>query len=452
MGSTKGDNGHASRLPMLSDKRRDTNADRVSAIRKSATDRARSAREAAARTKASPKTADRGTRSPRTDADAGRTRPDRQSAAPRKLVTVGSDPADIKAARDSYDRRVQSGLRGRVNGQVGGRQGGAQAGGTTHVGNPNRPLGSVWNGRRGNFNSFGSQYYNNCYWNTWGNVYCSPFSSWFCAPFYSTGIWWNSYWRAGGGWGFGGRRNWRSGFGLGSNFFYYGPFLPAAQTIVYYDEPEPEVIYVEAPVEEALPPAADAELVEPQALPALPPQMTAPTLQRELNRAAAYYLTQGDRAFRETRYGDAVHFYGKAVEFAPDSGILYLVLSDALFATGDYRYAAYALRQAFDRDPELSSNIIDKREFYADPSDFDTQLGTLERFVEDHVLDMDARLVLAANYLFGGQPESAMVLLENPFSEELARTDEGMLLLSVSRQVAAGEELPVPSTETPNEF
>ena len=86
------------------------------------------------------------------------------------------------------------------------------------------------------------------------------------------------------------------------------------------------------------------------------------------------------------------------------SGILYLVLSDALFATGDYRYAAHALRQAFDKEPALAANVVDKRDFYAEPATFEEQIRTLEKFVKDHTLDMDARLVLAANYLFGGRP------------------------------------------------
>ena len=44
---------------------------------------------------------------------------------------------------------------------------------------------------------------------------------------------------------------------------------------------------------------------------------------QSLNRASDYYLMLGDRAFREGRYADAVHYYAKAVEFAPDNGILH---------------------------------------------------------------------------------------------------------------------------------
>lgn len=377
-------------------------------------------------------------------------------------------PGGVKAQRAGFTRRLNTAVGAPRPGDVvgtarplAGRNGnGAQIrpnGGVTHVGNPaNGRWGGVWN------NAYNNPYwyYNNCYWNTWGGVWGNNWwGPWCGANFYFSGFWWNSYWCNGGTWwpssniGFGFRRPWRSRF---ANLYFFGPFLNASDTFVTYEEEDddPEVIIVEVPA------GSDVTVVDgevdvvaaPQPSPAgmplvpavagndLPPDATEPSLQRELNRASAYYLTQGDRAFRESRFGDAVHFYAKSVEFAPDSGILYLVLSDALFATGDYRYAAYSLRQAFDNEPALATNVVDKREFYADPADFEEQLKTLEAFVQDHVLDMDARLVLTANYLFGGRPAEALSLLENPFSEELAASDEGRLLKETALRVLVERE------------
>ena len=67
-----------------------------------------------------------------------------------------------------------------------------------------------------------------------------------------------------------------------------------------------------------------------------------------------------------------MHFYARAVEFAPHEGVLYLVIADGLFATGDYHYGAFALRKAFELDPTLARSQIDKHEFYADPREFET--------------------------------------------------------------------------------
>lgn len=145
--------------------------------------------------------------------------------------------------------------------------------------------------------------------------------------------------------------------------------------------------------------------------------------------AAERYLGLGDRAFREGRYGDAVHFYAKAIEFAPEEGVLYLVLADALFATGDYHYGAYALRRALDYSPHLFDSQINKRSFYGNPEAFDRQLAVLERYVRDLPFDGDARLMLAVNYLFSGRAEDAVAILKAPEGSALLREDGVQLLL-----------------------
>ncbi len=241
-------------------------------------------------------------------------------------------------------------------------------------------------------------------------------------PGYCSGYWWSSYWW----WGYG--SYW--GYPRYPRYYYYGPFLPYSRTVVYnvYQEPYEEEIYVEGEQEGELEPAPEGEGV----VPAAPAQEPAGD-QPRLNRASDYYLTLGDRAFHDGRFGDAVHYYAKSVEYAPDEGILYLILADALFATGDYHYAAYALRQALQLDPGLATNVVDKHSFYADPETFDKQLAVLERYLEDHFLDDDARLVLGANYLFGGLPEKAVELLQSPFSADVKSGPAGALILDSSQ-------------------
>lgn len=386
-------------------------------------------------------------------------KPDTKSPGGRPMAPGIKDgrPGGGKARPGGFTKRLNTavGAPRPGGGAETNRPGTVRPGAITHIGNPTSGRwGGAWNCTYNN----PYWYYDSCYWNTWGGLWCNNWwGPWCGAGFYFSGFWWNSYWCNGGTWwpssniGFGYRRPWRSRF---ANLYFFGPFLSASDTFVVYEEEEqdPEVIIVEVPE------GSDVTVVDgevdviaapgpsPAGMPLAPvagelaPEATEPSLQRELNRASAYYLTQGDRAFRESRFGDAVHFYAKAVEFAPESGILYLVLSDALFATGDYRYAAHALRQAFDNEPALAENIIDKREFYAEPSTFEEQIRTLEEFVKDHALDMDARLVLATNYLFGGRPAEALSLLENPFSEELATSDEGRLLKRTALRVLVERE------------
>ena len=421
----------------------DSSAARISAARRQAAAESAAARTEAARRKQATQNAAR-TQAARADAADRSDRSDRateqrvREAREKAASTASSDDATrarieaarrdkaasnearTQAARRQYDERVRAA-----------RESSTQTGGGLVVGGsaPTAANGVAWGSGYGDCYSGG--YYNNCYWNTWGSCWSLGWCSWWCAPSYCCGLWWHSYWWGGGSWCY----PW--------NFYWYGPFIPSSYTVVY-QEPEPEVIYIEVPA------AQEGEVVVPAAEPGfMAPTQPDAALERELNRATGYYLTQGDRAFREGRYGDAAHFYAKAVEFSPDSGILYLVLADALFATGDYRYAAFAIRKALELEPELASNVIDKRDFYAVPADFDRQLATLERFVDDHVIDDDARLVLAANYLFGGRPAAAVDLFASPFSENLAKSSAGQLIFEAAKLVQFGRPETAPAAGGP---
>ena len=258
------------------------------------------------------------------------------------------------------------------------------------------------------------------YWGFWGNNF-----HWFWGPsFYYSSYWWHSYWYYGGSF-FG---------GFAPSYYYYGPSLPASSTIIYVGDQGTangnEVAYDET-----------VNNVDPA--PAVEESTAA-----NLSRAADYYLSLGDRAFRESRFGDAVHYYAQAVEHSPEEGVLFLILSDALFATGDYHYAAYSLRRALELDPELVNNVVDKHSFYAEAGVFDRQLEVLERYLKDHFLDEDARLVLAANYLFGNQSIECIKLLQGAYGKDVAASPAGTLLLNAAiADLAAASDLP---TETPD--
>lgn len=168
------------------------------------------------------------------------------------------------------------------------------------------------------------------------------------------------------------------------------------------------------------------------------PPKAAPEVQESMGRAASEFLALGDEAFRQGRYGDAVHHYARAVEYTPEQGVLYLLLSDALFATGDYHYCAFALRRALELEPKLLDNIIDKHPFYGVPAEYDKQIELAERYLGEHVLDDDARLVLAANYLFAKRPAQCVDLLTSSFSKSLLESHESnaaRLLLNRAEEI-----------------
>ena len=109
-------------------------------------------------------------------------------------------------------------------------------------------------------------------------------------------------------------------------------------------------------------------------------------------------------------------------------------------ATGDYHYAAYSLRRALELDPTVIDSVVDKHGFYTDPGEFDRQIQILERYLVDHFLDDDARLLLAANYLFAAQPAQAADLLQSPFSVAIRESGAGKLLLERAQTLRRSNE------------
>lgn len=308
------------------------------------------------------------------------------------------------------------------------------------------PYGWYWN-----------SYWNNCWpasgwwWNGWNNtsywgvgwgIGAYPYS-WWCHPLsFSYRCWWGSWPTWNRGW-------WPNAYAgyWGAAPVYYSNLLidsspsSADPVVIYVDGARDVTVYENGQPVGADDDAAVGEAVQLQARSSATSGggAAAPAvgLQRgpdTLSRAANQHLAQADEAFRERRYADAVHFYAKAIEYRPNEGVMYLVLADALLATGDYHYGAFALRRALELDPSLASNDIDKHDFYANPAEFDEQLQLLERFLSDHPGDADARLLLAANYLFGRKPALTIDLLESGASASVRNEAAGKLILDAAKR------------------
>lgn len=249
---------------------------------------------------------------------------------------------------------------------------------------------SSWRGRGSTYGGHGG------YWND----PCGPSSGWWFGWSYSSPFCWSWNWAL--CWGLYYPCWWWTTRPYYSSWYCY---YPAVTTTIVYPT-ETRIVYADT-VSYVDPgptgPVGGAAVV------GVPAPAESP-----LTIVAQRYLELGDRAFREGRYTDAVQFYAKAVEFAPDQGGLYLVLSDALFAAGDYHYGAYAVRRALELDPGLVETQVDKHAFYPQPEIFDQQLAVLERYVTEHPSDRDARLVLALNYLFAGRAVEASGILGAP--------------------------------------
>jgi hypothetical protein len=237
-----------------------------------------------------------------------------------------------------------------------------------------------------------------------------------CSVCWSIGLWWGWGW-----WGWGYPGYWGYPY-WGYAPYYYSPPPTYYSTVVYDNSApppaEPAAASGEGSIYTKQAPgsrASESGLAAPQGLSALP-------------NAASDCLIRGDEAFRAARYVDAVHEYARAVELAPDRGVLHLVLSDGLLATGDYHYSAYALRRALELDPTLVDSVLDKHSFYGNATDCDEHIAALEKYVGEHPQDDDARLLLAANFLFSNRTLRAREVLDDPASAAVRETATGKVL------------------------
>ncbi|MBK7874357.1 MAG: hypothetical protein IPJ77_01135 [Planctomycetes bacterium] len=278
---------------------------------------------------------------------------------------------------------------------------------------------------------------------------CSPYTNWGATWWWGWSAWawpcsswsfgyWSNHWNF---W-------WSSSCGSPWWSYRWCPY-PAYYSAIVYDtyDPAPVVIYREPVVVVQEAPRAEPEPEPaPQYVPAgegvirpaddvVPVPAKAAQDDGAKGQASVVYLDKGDAAWRDGRYADAVHFYAKAVEAAPDEAVLHLILADALFATGDYHYAAYSLKKALEIDATLLDTTLDKRTLYPDPREFDRQLAVLEQYVADHPVDDDARLLLAANYLLAKRPAQCADVLQSPYAVALRENATGKLVLDKANAV-----------------
>lgn len=135
----------------------------------------------------------------------------------------------------------------------------------------------------------------------------------------------------------------------------------------------------------------------------------------------------GDLYFRAGKFDKAAASYMEAVTLAPEQAELYFLLSDALFAIGDFHFASYCIRTALELDSTLARSEADKREFYGNRDDFYRHLRVLERYLEEYPEDADAQLVLAYNRRFSQDPSGAQRALRRAL--EIQDDPAGRVLL-----------------------
>lgn len=256
---------------------------------------------------------------------------------------------------------------------------------------------------------------------TWYGRHCSPYSfawggvpSWCQWGAYTWPTYYGTYWPRYYdycSWSYGYTTSYWSSYNpsyVGRHHLWYWPSSVYAPTAVYYgydasydrgydDEASHVTIRIEAG-DASIETAGSGVRVTPSAAREVP--VSKETL-------AERHVTLADAYFRDSRYQDAVDAYLRALTYLTDDASIHLALADALFALGDYHYAAFMINKGIDLDPELAQLTIDKRAFYSDAATFDAQLETLRRYAAEKPYDAAAHLVLGYNLRFSGDDVGA---------------------------------------------
>lgn len=279
------------------------------------------------------------------------------------------------------------------------------------------PYCNLWGNRWGNGWGFGNRWgfgngwgfgtwgWNNCGFGTWG------FSNWGFDPFcWNVGVlspynvfrgnFWNNCYRI---------RYW-STFSipnaLPSSYWWYPTnsycptYLSVPGTVVV--EEEPEVLDVGYTLVDSARDEADAAGASAGGGAAEPRPASTP------EALAKQYIELGDFYFKNDRFDAAAEAYSKARNHVPDDASIHFVLADAVFANGDYHYAAFLIGEAVRLDPLMVTAEVDKRAFYSDRKVFETQLEALQTYCNKKPYDAWAQLVLGYNLRFSDRPTRAV--------------------------------------------
>lgn len=171
-----------------------------------------------------------------------------------------------------------------------------------------------------------------------------------------------------------------------------------------------------------------------------------PRARQTTAEAGSDWQRRAEASFRSHHYEDAIRYADRAVAEMPRNGKLFLFLSQAHLAVGDYRAAAGAARQGLSLlDPRNWGWMVENfRGFYHD-ADYVGQMRRLEGYLEDSPRSGDARFLAGYHWSFLGYPAEARrdlsIALEVDPRDEMATR----LLERFGGSVSRSQPRPIPS-------
>ena len=150
----------------------------------------------------------------------------------------------------------------------------------------------------------------------------------------------------------------------------------------------------------AVPPAP----VEP---PVVPGGTDGDTSSVEGLRPAQLNFWLGLESFRQGQYNDAAESLYNALLEDPANGVIKVILSESLFAIGEYRYAARYLREALGEWEEFTLYQWSPAALYRNAEDLPSRMKLLEKEATGHPENLDLQLVLGYERFVHGEPDAA---------------------------------------------
>jgi len=130
----------------------------------------------------------------------------------------------------------------------------------------------------------------------------------------------------------------------------------------------------------------------------------------------------------------------QAVLADPEAGMPKLAFGDALFATGDYCYAVYAIHRGIARVPDLEQALADRQNLFSGADDLQRLIYKLHDFVKQNPSNSNAHFLWGYYLYVSGQFKDAVSALNT--ARQLEQRDPRIDKLLALAEVHAEEESP----------
>ncbi|MFO0982381.1 MAG: tetratricopeptide repeat protein [Planctomycetota bacterium] len=159
-------------------------------------------------------------------------------------------------------------------------------------------------------------------------------------------------------------------------------------------------------------------------------------------------LGQGKQLFRQADYLGAAEAFRQAILKDLTNPIAKFGYAHALFALGNYPFAALAIRLGMKLLPEWPILGGGLRDLYGKPDDLDGHLQALDHYLAQRPDDPAALLVLGYAQYFSGNLDRAAAAFER-LTQLDAGDDVARRFLESANAIKAGQVAPPPATSTP---